>query len=93
MRNVIESLNLELIINIIASFSTAISAWLVYVTLREMKIQRDTAYKPLLVLKTKKEIHISSKKGLLNPEKPAEIIEEGSHKMVILDPGSETLIV
>ncbi|HHQ1239568.1 TPA: hypothetical protein ACSKPO_002956, partial [Listeria innocua] len=88
-----ESLNLELIINIIASFSTAISAWLVYVTLREMKIQRDTAYKPLLVLKTKKEIHISSKKGLLNPEKPAEIIEEGSHKMVILDPGSETLIV
>lgn len=90
---IIENFNLELVINTIASLSTAVSAWLVYITLKEMKVQRDTAYKPLLVLKTKKEIHISSKEGLLNPERPAEIIENGPHKMYVLGDGSETLII
>lgn len=85
--------NLELLINTIASLSTAISAWLVYITLKEMKTQRDTAYKPLLVLNTKKEIAISSINGLLKPERPAEIIDNGKYTMHVMHEGSETLII
>lgn len=89
----INHFNLELLINIIASLSTAVSAWLVYITLKEMKTQRDTAYKPLLVLDTKKEVEISSKNGLINPEKSAEIIDSGKFTIHVMHEGSETLII
>lgn len=90
----IKNITIDNYINIISSFGTVLSAFLVYATLKEMKTQRDTSYRPLLILKTLNEFELSSKKGLINPERPKKLIEnKGEIKHYLLTEGSETVII
>lgn len=85
-------MNISTIFNIVSSIATAVSAVLVYVTLREMKKQRDTEYKPIIVIRTKAEVEFSSQKGVSNPERMAKTKNYNGHEMKIMGKGSETII-
>ncbi|MDJ1091593.1 hypothetical protein QNJ39_08285 [Macrococcus caseolyticus] len=90
----IKNLTVDNYINIISSFGTVLSAFLVYATLKEMKTQRDTSHRPLLILKTLNKFELSSKNGLIDPERPKKLIEKkGEIKHYLLSEGSETIII
>lgn len=59
MKKIYEKLGIENIINIIGHFLTLVSLLLVFITLLEMKIQRNNTYMPQIVAESNEKIEIS----------------------------------